>query len=145
MTCRHKPGDPNCTSGNHPDFLRNKAMRDYQRWVIGNPTNPGDPLQHKDPDNREYTILDAEERGPHLVLKVEYPSCPRCTFEGVKVIVFPNCTLKDAILWKQIDPHFREQALDVLRVAPSPAARFPATDEGWRDALQYATSIGVSC
>ena len=68
-----------------------------------------------------------------MVLKVKYPSCKNCSYEGIKVMVFLDTTALDALRWKRIDPHFKDKA-------PSPAARFPASDEGWNDALAYAAN-----
>lgn len=72
-------------------------------------------------------------------MKVQYPNCRRCAYEGVKVLVFANTTAMDALKWKRIDPHFRDPKLKGLNTeAPSPLARFPASAEGWADALAYA-------
>ncbi len=114
MTCRHQHGDPNCSSH---------------------------PKEPKTPDSYKYTIEDVEQIGEHLVLKVKYPNCNNCSYEGNKVIVFLNCSTKDALKWKKIDPHFRDPKLDLGKTkteAPSPAARFPANPEGWCDAIAYA-------
>ena len=89
------------------------------------------------PDADHYEIVEAEPVGPHLVMKVLYPNCTRCAFEGTKVLVFLKTTTLDALKWKRLDPHFRIDTRPA-RQAPSPAARFPATDEGWKDALAYA-------
>jgi len=97
-------------------------------------------------DIRSYTILDAEQVGEHLVLKVQYMhpdgrAQKNCTFEGVKVIVFLETNMKQALSWKKIDPHFREvdEKQDTFS-APPPAARFPGDGEGWTDALSFAES-----
>jgi len=87
----------------------------------------------------KFDILDVVQMGAHLVVKVRYPSCTKCAYEGVKVIVYLDTALKEAIFWKEVDPHFRDPKQKSLRkVAPAPAARFPATEEGWKDALAYA-------
>ena len=54
-------------------------------------------------------------------------------------MVFLNVTESQAMKWRRIDPHFRptKAALKPTE-APGPAARFPATLEGWEDAIQYA-------
>lgn len=86
-----------------------------------------------------FEILDAFPIEEHLVLKVKYPSCKNCEFEGVKVMVFLNATAIDALRWRRIDPHFR-----VVKKpyppgeAPPPAARYPNTANGWCDAQAYA-------
>jgi hypothetical protein len=76
-----------------------------------------------------------------MVMKVKYPNCSICAYEGNKVMVFLNTKALDVLKWKKIDPHFRDLKLkNTTREAPSPAARFPASDEGWQDAVSYATS-----
>lgn len=117
MTCRHSPGDPNCTSA--------KYNSDYS------PPKP---------DKANYKIEDVHRVGPHLVLKVRYPNCSMCAYEGHKIMVFLNVTELAALKWQEIDPHFRDpKKSTTARQAPSPAARFPASPEGWADAVAYAT------
>jgi hypothetical protein len=58
-------------------------------------------------------------------------------------MVFLNVTEEDAMMWRKIDPHFRG-AKSKEGEAPSPAARFPGTAEGWSDALDYAARKGAS-
>lgn len=91
------------------------------------------------PDPTRYEIIDAVEAGPHLVVKAKFPSCSACAYEGNKVLVYLNVKALDAIKWKKLDPHFRPDKAAIYE-APSPAARFPASDEGWRDALAFANS-----
>lgn len=123
MTCRHAPGDPNCSSS-----------LNFRGGDGG--TTPSTP------DAERFEIVEAEEVGQHFVAKVRYPNCRRCSYEGVKVIVWFNVGFRDAIRWRKIDPHFRDPTKThaVKHEAPGPAARFPASDEGWTDALAYARS-----
>ena len=115
MTCRHSPGDPNCSSNKY--------------------TPPSPPT----PDAENYSVVKAERIGSHLVLMVKYPNCARCKFEGNKIMVFLFVNELDALKWKKIDPHFRDSKAKVRETeAPSPAARFPGSDNGWADALAYA-------
>lgn len=133
MTCRHQEGDPTCTAGKSPADMRKKAEAMWRKW---GPQN--DPPT---PDCEQYSILDVEQVGKHLILKVQYPSCAKCSYEGTKVMVFLGCSMRQALLWKRLDPHFQEQ--EILRSrqeAPPPDARFPASDQGWEDALTYARS-----
>ena len=116
MICRHSPGDPNCGSGS------------YGRSYASAPATP---------DASNYTVEDIARCGSHLVLKVKYPNCSNCAFEGIKVMVFLNVTELEALRWRKIDPHFRGSKA-VKGEAPSPAARFPGTTDGWSDALAYA-------
>ena len=129
MTCRHAANDPNCSS--HRDYVD-----PYQA-----PEPPKTPKTPKTPDAANYSIEDVERIGTHLIMKVKYPNCRNCAYEGVKVMVFLNVTEAQVLKWKKIDPHFRGPSRTLLLTeAPSPAARFPATTEGWADARSYANS-----
>jgi|SRR6478736_2394709 len=119
MTCRHSPGDPSCSS--HPH---------YKDPYYGTQATP---------DAANYTIEKAERVGTHLVMRVKYPNCYKCSYEGSKVMVFLNVGEMDALHWRRIDPHFRDPRSKVIKgEAPSPAARFPGSDAGWSDAVVYA-------
>lgn len=120
MTCRHAAGDPNCSSS--PNYVS--------------------PYQEppKTPDASNYEVEDVLQVGGHIVLKVKYPNCSRCAYEGNKVMVFLNTKPIDVLKWKKIDPHFRDpKSITSKKEAPSPAARFPASEEGWQDAVTFAT------
>ena len=86
----------------------------------------------------DYLIRRVEMKGPHMVLEVQYPTCQHREFECRKVMVFLDVKLEEALMWKEIDPHFRAKERKANQ-APSPAARFPATPDGWADACLYAT------
>ncbi len=125
MTCHHLKGDPNCGSS-------------ASNYASAAPATP---------DSSNYSIEEAEWIGPHMVVKVKYPNCRNCAYEGNKVMVFLDISATQALKWKKIDPHFRapqrvDIALGIGKVsaseAPSPAARFPGSPEGWQDALDYA-------
>jgi hypothetical protein len=91
------------------------------------------------PDKKSYEIEQLERIGPHLVLRVRYPNCMSCAWEGNKIMVFLDVPEAQALKWREIDPHFRDPAKPIDRTqAPSPAARFPASIEGWEDAVEYA-------
>lgn len=118
MVCRHSPGDTTCSKyANYPKYPNTSS---------------------KTPDPKNYSVLEVEEIGKALVMKVQYPNCERCSYEGTKVMVFLNTSLADAVKWKEIDPHFRDPSLKHKTSAPSPSARFPASPEGWCDAISYA-------
>ncbi len=132
MSCKHGRFNPLCSSY---EAQIAGVKRDYEKYVA--------PREGVTPDSRNFSVVDVKEVGPHLVLKVQYPNCRDCSFEGQKVMVFLNTTVVAAIKWRTIDPHFRgEAALADPTVAPSPCARFPATDLGWVHALDYARSLG---
>lgn len=118
MTCRHSAGDPACSSNQY-------------RYESG-PTTP---------DASKYEIDEAEQIGPHLVIRARYPNCRACSYEGVKVMVYLDVSTKDALRWRTIDPHFTDPKTKRLPTeAPGPAARFPGSAQGWSDALAYARS-----
>jgi hypothetical protein len=119
MICHHKPGDHSCTA----QF----------------PRSP-DPVVT--PDASKYEVVDVRQVGSNLVLRVKYPNCRSCAFEGTKVLLFLECSPLDALKWKKIDPHFRDHKGKAPPTeAPSPAVRFPGSDLGWNEALAYAHYI----
>lgn len=137
MSCRHRPGDPSCTSGNSPADLYKKGVELVTRW------GPKVGMAPPTPDSEQYRVLDALEVGSALVMKVQYPSCEKCSYEGTKVLVFLNTSSIDALKWTRLDPHFGDPSeTRGPHESPSPAARFPASKEGWEDALTYAKRKG---
>lgn len=140
MTCRHKAGDPDCSSspeGARREAARQKAYSEQQaRRQIAELRAQ---IASTSPDNTKFDIDEVVAVGPHLVLRVIYPNCVKCAYEGKKVLVYLNVAVVTAMKWRSIDPHFR--AMDTkpsAKEAPPPAARFPASDEGWRDAIAWA-------
>ncbi|MBT7914341.1 hypothetical protein HN588_10575, partial [Candidatus Bathyarchaeota archaeon] len=94
----------------------------------------------RSPDVKNYVIQDIEAVGNYLIIKVSYPNCSRCSYSGNKVLVV-RATMKDAVMWNEIDPHFKDPKTPKSRnQSPGPIARFPASPEGWQDALSYARS-----
>lgn len=91
-------------------------------------------------DFSKFEIVDVREISGNLVVKVKYPDgCKDCSYENNKVLVFLGMTTLQAIKWRKIDPHFREPTrTHAPTEAPGPAARFPASPEGWQDAIFYA-------
>jgi len=91
------------------------------------------------PTANDYEILDVVSVGSQgIVLKVKYPCCACRDYEGMKVLVYFNSTINDVVFWKQIDPHFRNnEKKSPKHKAPGPDARFPATDDGWNNALRF--------
>lgn len=90
-------------------------------FVMPKPPNPN-------PKNFEVkSISVAKRKRSIVVLEVHYPGCT--TFEGNKILVFEG-DLKNFVALKELDPHFTE--------TNGLIARFPATDAGLRDALDYA-------
>lgn len=143
--CRHAAGDPNCSS--HPDHVRREAYSDLQRDREAHQRKVSQLQAQIDaltPDAARYEILQVERVGPHLVVMAQYPNCARCSYEGKKVMVFLDVSETEALRWRKIDPHFRDPQSKKVTEAPSPAARFPATSEGWGDAICYARGKSTS-
>ena len=142
MACRHKAGDPTCTSGMSPDGLYKgglemieKGKAQIAEW------GPKDAVPPT-PDCEVYSIEDSIVVGDVLVLKVSYPSCAECAYEGTKILVYENVLLSDVIRWNRIDPHFRDPTLPIkVTEAPPPIARFPASDSGWKAAVTFAGRV----
>lgn len=129
MTCRHSPGDPNCSSSSQGQI---RAAQDNARYWENK-------IKEITPDADKFEIIEVEEVGPILILKVKYPSCVKCAYEGTKLLVYKGVALKEVVKWRRIDPHFSDpKQTRKPNEAPSPAARFPASPEGWKHALDFA-------
>jgi len=143
MTCRHAPGDPNCTStvGGHAWQAEQDRNRRYERERLEKQEKE---LLARTPNPDEFEMIELEQVGAHLVAMVQYSSCTKCSFDAKKVMVFFDTRVKDVVFWRRIDPHFQEgsDAPD-RKTAPPPRARFPADDAGWQDAIEYARSKQV--
>lgn len=129
MICRHTKGDISCSS--HPDY---RGQSYYE------PKFSSARAAENSPDKTKFEIEEVEEVGPHLVMKVKYPNCSKCSYEGLKIMVFLNTAIKAVFKWRELDPHFRDDKISKVTAAPSPSARFPASQAGWEDALAYAKS-----
>lgn len=108
MTCRHPKGDPNCSST--PGSVPWQEQQDaYAKEAVRREREEArrEALETT-PDSERFTILDHREIGGRLALRVEYPNCKKCSYEGVKVMVFDKTTIADALYWKKIDPHFTD-------------------------------------
>jgi hypothetical protein len=141
MTCRHEPGDPAC--GSSPEGQAREARRREQYRQKEAEAREAELLA-RTPNPDVFEVMEVEQVGQHLVVKVRYSSCTKCSFDAQKVMVFFDAKVKDVIYWKRIDPHFQNPpAVDDRKVAPSPRARFPADDAGWDDALEFARSKQV--
>lgn len=93
------------------------------------------------PDPTKWEFVDFNENGGYFIARVKFQTCEHAGYGGHKVLVF-KATTKDAILWRRMDPHFKEVKTDKAvifnkTVAPVPIARFPASDEGWEDAKNF--------
>jgi len=79
------------------------------------------PLPNPNPTN--YKIIRYEEIGSFLILEVQYLDCTN--YEGHKIMLY-ECSLKDIMKQKSIDPHFSYNP-----DYHSPKARFEPTVRGW--------------
>ena len=133
MTCRHGPNDKSCSSYRTPA----QRIAELQKEISKQKAEVGEP------DNSQFEIIDVLELTTGLILKVKYEDCPNCSYEGIKVLVYLRATIRDALKWKVIDPHFSDKLPHGPKHAPSPDARFPASEDGWKNAklfLSYAES-----
>lgn len=126
MTCRHSLYDPAC--GSYESNLK-RLKQDFEAQF-------GD-----EKDSTKFVIESYEEIAPYLILKVTYPSCKNCSYEGTKLMVFKDVSLLRVMQWRNIDPHFRETLPEDKFAAPSPVARFPATEEGMQAARAFVNAM----
>lgn len=144
MTCRHKAGDPSCSSS--PEGAR-RAAADAASYAEAQARTTVTTLKAQiaalAPDPTQFEIDEAKFVGPHLVARVLFPNCAKCAYEGKKVLVYLDIDVTKVLKWKRLDPHFRAAGPKSPQDAPPPAARFPASPEGWSDAIAYAVSKGA--
>lgn len=76
------------------------------------------------PNPNNYRILRNLERGGNLLIEIKYLDCKN--YEGKKILLYENCTLKKLKKQKAIDPHFCENKNFI-----SPIARYEPTKKGW--------------
>jgi len=138
MICRHKSGDPACgaTSGgwrSQENERYNMESKDLEIKKLK------EQIASFTPDNTKFEIEDIQEVGKHLVMKVSYPNCKTCSYEGNKVLVYLNTSITSVLKWRIIDPHFSGKVPSSVKEAPSPNARFPASNDGWKDAISFAS------
>lgn len=162
MPCRHEKGDPDCSSST-PAQKAGWIARQIHRLGL-DPAQIGVELRRlageevASPDPDDFKIVGLNEPGGgYIVLRVRYPSCARCAFEGDKVLVFRGVSMLHILGWRKLDPHFRAdvpaqdlnkltkaQLADLRVSAPSPIARFPATDQGWLNAIRFCQVMNGS-
>lgn len=81
------------------------------------------------PDPSKYEIIDYVEDNSHLLILIKYHGCTN--YEGLKLLLFRNCTLEQLKQQKDIDPHFSNNKTKI-----SPFARFEPTMHGVAAAKQ---------
>jgi len=80
------------------------------------------------PNPKNFNVVRTVTIGKYLVAQVNYPDCTN--YEGNKVLVFKNVTLRKFAKLDTIDPHFCDKHL-------APIARFVPTSEGWQMACNF--------
>jgi len=98
------------------------------------PPKPQVPQPPPNPDPSNFKILRMEELGTVLVIEVIYPDCTN--YEGRKILLYDNVTLKQLVLQGTIDPHFSENS-----DFHPPVARFEPTPRGWAMATWMANQM----
>jgi len=86
------------------------------------------------PDPRDFEIEKYEHIGSYLVMIVRYPRC--INYEGRKILVYENITIRDILDQGHLDPHFAEN-----KNYYSPIARFEPTDRGWEMARLFVMVV----
>lgn len=90
------------------------------------------PTGNPNPSN--YDVLESEQIGKCLIVKIRYPDCKN--YEGVKILVYLGTTLFELRKQKHIDPHFTDDSKYI-----SPVARFVPTKAGMALAKKLAKVI----
>lgn len=94
-------------------------------------SNPTEPAA-KAPNPLCFVIEYLRQVGPHVVARIRYPDCDN--YEGLKIILYRDVTVKMIKDQLQLDPHFGKVGL-------SPFARFKPTPSGWDAAIALARLI----
>lgn len=157
MICRHGPNDRDCSKNGGgyaaemsstyereaKDAKAEAARLKNSLAQFQKMTGYTDPPAT--PDAFNFEIVRFEEVCGALVVQIKYPNCNKCSYEGLKTLVYESTSVGDALLWREIDPHFQDtKKTRTRKQAPGPSARFPGSDLGWDDALAYAqTVLGV--
>jgi hypothetical protein len=92
------------------------------------------PLPNPDPDN--FTITRAISVRSWVIIMAVYPDATN--YEGQKVMVYRNTTIKAVKAQKRLDPHFCDHPGHL-----SPFARFEPTEAGWAAAMALAMLFSV--
>src|SRR5207253_294350 len=102
--CRHAPGDTSCSS--HPDNVESrrreyeneerereeKAERKRRTEIEDQILKRVRDTNASTPDADKFEILAMERVGKHVIFKVQYPNCIKCSYEGIKILVYLNVT-----------------------------------------------------
>lgn len=154
MTCRHRAGDPACGSTGG-GWKAAENAREAERGIRESEQKKTQATKAKiaelegriaamTPDPSVFDLEDIRVIGTAIVAKVRFPNCSSCSYEGNKVLVYGVSAL-DVAKWRKLDPHWEQpKGPRDSKVAPPPAARFPASKEGWERAIQFARLLDGS-
>ena len=98
-------------------------------------------LKRETPDPESWQLIDAQEFGPFIVIKLKYNVN---LHNGVKILVY-KASLIDLMKQKHLDPHFAGEGTIGTKVAIYPIARFEPSSYGWADALMFAKEKQTRC
>jgi hypothetical protein len=109
-----------------------KSASIFSHWLSD--SEHSDTVFIPNPRADNYKILKYKEIGDNLILIIKYLDCTN--YEGKKILVFKNVSLKKIMNQGLIDPHFSEN-----KNYYSPFARFEPTKKGWKSAQIIAGYI----
>ena len=92
------------------------------------------PQSNPNPNPLVFSVLRSRQIGNNLLVEVEYPGCTN--FEGRKIMVYLNATIRELLAQGSIDPHFSSSTRHL-----SPYARFRPTRSGWDDAILFCEKV----
>jgi hypothetical protein len=84
------------------------------------------PRKDVNPNPSNFNIVKIEQIGRLVVGLVEYPNCTN--FEGQKIIIWQDTSVKDIVASGIIDPHFADNNKIIARFRPNM----------WSSAVRYA-------
>jgi hypothetical protein len=91
-------------------------------------------LKPGDPNPQNFEVINAQQIGKNLLVEIRYHDCKN--YEGKKIILYLNTTLRELLSQDFIDPHFTDGD-SVL----SPFARLEPTDQGWEAGFMLAQQL----
>lgn len=90
--------------------------------------------EYPSPDPNHFKIVKAELMGRYILAWINYPNCKN--FEGDKILVFKDLSIKKLQELKTLDPHFTKSP-------KSPIARFKPTPQMWEVASHFITYLNT--
>lgn len=109
-------------------FNRSKSSYDSQK------SKEVDYIRFPNPDPNNFKIIKNKTIGKFLIILIKYPDC--INFEGEKILIYKNWTIKKLKARNNLDPHFSNNEIE-----PSPIARFIPTNEGWEMAIKFCKMV----